>query len=140
LGLGTLAFSPLAMGVLTGKYAKVDDIPENSRGAGPSFAFFNEDDTWQDMPFFTQPTLDAVQQLKPLAKALDCSLAQLALAWVLHQPGITAVLTGASRISQLEDNAAAADLELSPAILSGITNALREVIDYEAPTAPNMES
>jgi len=140
LGLGTLAFSPLAMGVLTGKYTSATDLPQDSRGAGWAYAFFTEEDNWQDMPFFTQATLDAVGRLKPLAESLDASLAQLALAWCLHQPGVTSVLTGSSRLSQLEDNAAAADLQIPPETLDQITTTLADVATLDAPPIPNMES
>jgi aryl-alcohol dehydrogenase-like predicted oxidoreductase len=60
--------------------------------------------------------LEAVQRLKPLAAEAGCSLAQFALAWVLREPNVASAIVGASRPSQLDDNAAAADLEVDPAL------------------------
>jgi voltage-dependent potassium channel beta subunit len=132
LGLGNVVWSPLAMGILTGKYVSVDQVPPGSRGAGPAFPFNKKDDTWQDMPYFTQPVLDAVQQLKPLAVAAGCTLAQLALAWCLRQDGVSCVITGAKNAKQVEDNAGAADLDLDSRILDQVTEGLRPVADFDA--------
>jgi voltage-dependent potassium channel beta subunit len=140
LGLGTVVFSPLAMGILTGKYKTVDAIPPDSRGAGPSFAFISENDTWQDMPYFNAPTLAAVQTLVPIAKKAGCSLSQLALAWILRQSAVTSVITGARRPEQVEQNVVAADLDLDSTILDAVTEALRPVADFTAGPAPNMDS
>jgi aryl-alcohol dehydrogenase-like predicted oxidoreductase len=68
--------------------------------------------------FRTDPVLEAVQTLKPVAERAGCSLAQLAVAWVLAQPGITSAIVGASRPEQLRETAAAADLVVDPALLA----------------------
>ena len=140
LGLGTICWSPLAMGILTGKYTTVDSVPEGSRGAGPSFAFISEDDTWNDMPYFNQPTLDAVQALKPVADEAGCTLSQLALAWCLRDEAISAVITGAKRPAQIEETVIAADLELGEDVLAAVTEGLRDVADHSAAPAANMDS
>jgi aryl-alcohol dehydrogenase-like predicted oxidoreductase len=62
--------------------------------------------------------LEAVQQLKPVAAKAGCSLAQFALAWVLREPNVASAIVGASRPSQLDDNAAAADLKIDPALFA----------------------
>jgi voltage-dependent potassium channel beta subunit len=139
LGMGTIAFGPLAMGVLTGKYTSVDHVPPDSRGAGPAFAYFTEDDTWRDFPWFTQETLDAVQRLLPIADRAGCSPAQLALAWCLRQSPVSSVLVGATKVAHVEDNVVAGELQLDPAVLTEVSETLREVADFDAPTAPNMD-
>jgi len=64
------------------------------------------------------PVLEAVQKLKPIAAEAGCSLAQFALAWVLREPNVASAIVGASRPSQLDDNAAAADLVIDPALFA----------------------
>jgi aryl-alcohol dehydrogenase-like predicted oxidoreductase len=140
LGLGLLAFSPLALGVLSGKYISVDSMPADSRATGPPIAFYSEQDQWKDLPFFQQSVLDAIQQLRPLAEAAGCTTAQLALAWILRSDAISSVITGASRASQVEENAASADLQIAPAVLEQMSEILRPVADFNSPTMPNMDS
>jgi len=101
-GIGLVVWSPLAMGMLTGKYD--DGIPEGTR--------FANDERFKET-FFTEANVRRVQGLKTIADALDITRAQLALAWVLRQPGVSSVITGATKVSQIEDNMAAADVELS---------------------------
>jgi aryl-alcohol dehydrogenase-like predicted oxidoreductase len=107
-GVGNVVWSPLAMGVLTGKYADAKRAPEGTRAAG-AHAEMMED-------YFTQPVLDAVQRLVPLAKRAGCSLGQLALAWCLRLPEITSAIAGATKVSHVEDNVAAGDLNLDPSL------------------------
>jgi aryl-alcohol dehydrogenase-like predicted oxidoreductase len=140
LGLGTVVWSPLAMGILTGKYTSVDNVPDGSRGARPSFAFNSANDTLADMPYFNQPTLNAVQALSAVADQAGCTLSQLALAWCLRDPGVTAVITGATRPAQIEETAIAADLELADGILAAVTDGLRDVADFTAGPAVDMDS
>jgi aryl-alcohol dehydrogenase-like predicted oxidoreductase len=108
--VGLLAYSPLAMGVLSGKY-----LP----GAAPlADSRANSDDAHYMQRFLAQPVLEAVQRLKPLADKAGCSLAQLAIAWVIAQPGITSAIIGASRPEQIRETAKAADLAIDPALLA----------------------
>jgi voltage-dependent potassium channel beta subunit len=116
LGLGTVVWSPLAMGILTGKYTSVDDVPEDSRAAGEQRQFMQQ--------YFTQEVLDAVQQLRPVADDAGCSLAQLALAWCLRRPAVSSVIVGATKPSHVDDNAAAADLRLDRDVLAEVDRLL----------------
>jgi len=94
-------WSPLASGLLTGKY--VEGIPDGSRGAMQNMAFLQEE-------LLDQQKNHAVAQLQEIAHSLDCSVAQLALAWVAHNPRVSTVILGASRPEQLQENLAALDV------------------------------
>lgn len=109
-GIGQIVWSPLAMGVLSGKYAPGSAPPEGSRAAS--------DDEQYMRSFLNDPVLEAVQKLKPVADKAGCSMAQLAIAWVLAQPGITSAIIGARRPDQLKETVAAADLTIDPALLA----------------------
>jgi voltage-dependent potassium channel beta subunit len=119
LGLGNVVWSPLAMGVLTGKYRSVDDLPEGSRAAGRGRRFM---EAW-----LTQETLDAVAAAGKLAAEAGCSLSQLALAWCLRQPAVSSVIAGATRPEHVDDNVAAADLELDPRVVERFGDLLAPV-------------
>lgn len=103
-GLGQLVFSPLAQGVLTGKYSG-GKIPDQSRANDP------ERNLWMAR-YLDAEVLDRVDQLRPIADSQGISLAQLALAWCLRRPGISSVIIGATRIEQLEENAKSIGVEL----------------------------
>ncbi|MFP4662144.1 MAG: aldo/keto reductase family protein [Halanaerobiales bacterium] len=112
-GLGLVVFSPLAQGLLTGKYRKGQEIPEDSRAADP------DSNAWiKDM--LTEENLEKVEQLIKIADDLDISMPQLSLAWILHQPGISSALIGASKPEQVEENVKAVDVELSDELLDEI--------------------
>ena len=96
-GIGCIAFSPLAQGLLTGKY--LNGIPEGSR-ASKEHGFLQPKD-------ITEEKINIVRRLHSIAEKRDQTLAQLALSWVLRHPSMTSVLVGASSISQIEDNVAA---------------------------------
>ncbi|MCD5028011.1 L-glyceraldehyde 3-phosphate reductase [Enterococcus asini] len=98
-GLGAIVFSPLAQGLLTGRY--LNGIPEDSRAHRSDSPFLSEDRV--------EETLGKVRQLNDVAKDRGQTLAEMALAWNLRQPTIASVLIGASRVSQLEDNLKALD-------------------------------
>jgi voltage-dependent potassium channel beta subunit len=121
-GLGNVVWSPLAMGILTGKYADASRPPEGSRAAG-AFKDMMED-------YFTQPVLDAVQKLVPLAQGAGCTLAQLSLAWCLREPAVTSTIVGATKIEHVDENLAAADLDVDPAVFEEMNRIL-------APVAPS---
>ncbi|WP_368251609.1 L-glyceraldehyde 3-phosphate reductase [Enterococcus sp. 2201sp1_2201st1_B8_2201SCRN_220225] len=93
-GLGAIVFSPLAQGLLTGRY--LNGIPEDSRAHRSDSPFLSEDRV--------EETIDKVRQLNEVAKDRGQTLAEMALAWNLRQPTVASVLIGASRVSQLEDN------------------------------------
>jgi aryl-alcohol dehydrogenase-like predicted oxidoreductase len=100
-GLGLTTWSPLASGLLTGKYRA--GVPEGSRGAMPRMKFLLEG--------LTDPARNAaVGQLEAVAKDLGCSLAQLAIAWCAKNPNVSTVITGASRPEQVRENMKAVDV------------------------------
>ena len=121
-GLGLTTWSPLASGLLTGKYR--DGVPEGSRGAMDNMAFLR--DSLLDSKKNT-----AVAALAPIATELGCTLAQLALAWVAHNPRVSTVITGASKLSQLQSNLGAlAVLErLTPEVLARVDAATLALAD-----------
>jgi voltage-dependent potassium channel beta subunit len=103
IGLGLTVWSPLASGLLTGKYR--DGIPEGSRAALPGYE-------WLQGMVTDAGSGEKVQRLKAVADDLDCTLAQLALAWCARHPRVSTVITGASRVEQVEENLKA--LEVLP--------------------------
>jgi voltage-dependent potassium channel beta subunit len=100
-GLGTTIWSPLASGLLTGKYNK--GIPDGSRLA--NMKWLREEFEKHNM--LAAETLGKIEKLSGIARDLDTTLAQLAIAWCLKNPNVSSVITGASRIEQVEDNLAA---------------------------------
>lgn len=98
-GIGCIAFSPLAQGMLTSKY--LNGIPENSRAADP--------DSFLSPEFITQENLERIRGLASIAEQRGQSLAQMALAWCLRKPQITTVLIGASSPEQIQENVGALD-------------------------------
>jgi aryl-alcohol dehydrogenase-like predicted oxidoreductase len=120
-GLGNVVWSPLAQGILTGKYTSARAVPKDTRAASNAAGMMSD--------YFTQPVLDAVQQLKPLAAKAGCTLGQLALAWCLRDEIVSAVIVGATRPEQVDENVAAADLSIDPEIF-------REMDRIVAPVAP----
>ena len=108
-GIGLVTWSPLAMGMLTGKYD--NGVPPNSRF---------EREAWARERFLTEENVGKVHQLKPIADELGLSRAQLALAWILRQPGVSSVITGATRPEQVLDNVKAADVHLSAEVIKQI--------------------
>ncbi len=122
-GLGNVVWSPLAMGILTGKYVDVKSPPSGTRAAGAGA------DMMED--YFKQPVLDAVQRLKPLAQSAGCSLAQLSLAWCLRQPAVTSVIVGATKPEHVDDNVAAGDLNIDGSVFDEMNRVLEPVLPYE---------
>jgi voltage-dependent potassium channel beta subunit len=113
IGLGLTTWSPLASGLLTGKYR--GGIPAGSRGAVESYAFLR--------PRLTdEKGNEIVGRLQPLAAALGCTLAQLALAWCLKNRRVSTVITGATRVAQVQENMKALDVagRLTPEVLARI--------------------
>jgi len=112
-GYGSTTWSPLASGLLTGKYQ--NGIPQDSRGGLKGYQWLH--------PKLTDPqNLAKVSALEPLAKKLGCSLSQLAIAWCLKNPFVSTVITGASRAAQVKENMKAADMAdaLTPEIMTAI--------------------
>ena len=111
-GLGLTVWSPLAQGLLTGKYN--DGVPKNSRG--DVTPWLEED--------LTPANIEKAKKLATLAGKLDITLSQLALAWILRRPEITCAITGATRVEQLEENVIAADVVLTEGTLTEIETIL----------------
>ena len=117
-GIGQVVYSPLAQGVLTGKYKPGQPLPEGSRAADPQQNMFLNGGK------LDEAVLERVQKLVPIAEREGLSMSQLALAWCLRLPNISSVIIGASKPAQVEDNAGASGKTLSPEILSEIDAAL----------------
>lgn len=116
-GYGTTTFSPLASGLLTGKYSR--GIPADSRGALEGY-------DWLRDRLTDQKTLAQVQALEPIAQELGCTLSQLGLAWCLKNPFVSSVITGASRVQQVHENMKASEVapKITPEILERIDKIL----------------
>ncbi len=123
LGLGNVVWSPLAQGILTGKYGSIADLPEGSRAAGPQGGFMRR--------YWRAEVLDAVGRLAPLAAKAGCSTSQLALAWCLRRPEVTSVIVGATSTRHVDENVAAADLRIDDDVLKEVSRLLEPVL---APT------
>lgn len=109
-GIGQVVFSPLAQGLLTGKYKSAADIPQDSRAAKLEWVRNG----------ITEEKIAKVNQLSAIAGELNITVGQLALSWVLRQPNVASALVGASRPQQVEENAQASDIELSREIIDKI--------------------
>jgi len=110
-GISQIVWSPLGQGVLTGKYRPDAPPPAGSRATSEEMGM------WMDR-LLARPVLEAVERLKPLAAEAGLSLAQFSLAWVLREPNVASAIIGASRPSQVEENAAAADATVDPALFT----------------------
>jgi len=115
-GISQIVFSPLAQGVLTGKYPPGQPPPAGTRWSTESMNLF--------MNQYDDAVLTRVQRLRPIADGLGITMGQLALAWVLREPNVAAAIVGASRPQQVADNAAASGIELDAETLAGIDEAL----------------
>jgi aryl-alcohol dehydrogenase-like predicted oxidoreductase len=120
-GIGQIVWSPIAQGVLTGKYLPGQAPPEGSRATDPTGSGFIKG-------FLRDEVLEKVQQLKPVADELGLTMAQLAVAWVLTNPNVSSAIVGASRPEQVRDNAAAAGRKLEPEVLRKIDSILDGVV------------
>jgi len=125
VGMGQIVWSPIAQGVLTGKYVPGEEPPAGSRAtdekSGANFIkrFLNDD------------VLTRVQRLKPIAEQAGLTLAQLAVAWTLQNPNVSSAIVGATRPEQLEDNVKAAGVRLDTALLKAIDEVLGDTIERD---------
>ena len=120
-GLGQVVWSPVAQGVLTGKYLPGQPPPAGSRATDPTGSTFVKN-------FLREEVLERVQRLRPLADEAGLSLAGLAVAWVLQNGGVSSAIVGASRPEQLRDTVAAAGVRLDPALLEQVDAVLGDVV------------
>ena len=124
LGISQVVFSPIAQGVLTGKYLPGQPVPEGSRATDKDGSGFIKN-------LLTDDTLTKVQALRPLADAEGLTMAQLAIAWVLNNDNVASAITGGSRPEQISANAAAAGKRLSAETLAGIDAALGDAVQRD---------
>jgi 1-deoxyxylulose-5-phosphate synthase len=118
-GIGQVVWSPLAQGVLTGKYRRGEPPPADARAAGSMGRFMGR--------LLRPKALDAVANLGPIADEAGLTMSQLALAWVLRSPYLTSAIVGASRPEQVFENARAASVRLSDDVVAAVDSALARV-------------
>ena len=116
-GISQIVWSPLAQGVLTGKYMPGVGYASGTRAEARSDGFMSR--------YLAADVLERVQRLRPIADGLGITMGQLALAWVLHEPNLASAIVGASRPEQVAENAAASGVELDQSTLTAIEDALR---------------
>lgn len=124
-GLGQIVWSPIAQGVLTGKYKPGQPVPEGSRATDTNGGadFVNR--------WLTDDVLSAVTKLEPIAADMKLTLAQLAIAWVLSNSNVSSAIVGASRPEQITENAKAAGITLPDDVLSAIDYALGDLVQTD---------
>jgi aryl-alcohol dehydrogenase-like predicted oxidoreductase len=116
-GIGQIVWSPIAQGALTGKYLPGQDHPTGSRANDPNGSAMIAG-------FMTDSILTRVQELKPVAEEAGLSLAQLAIAWTLQNPNVSAAIIGATRAEQVRENVKAAGVKLDPEVMNRIDGVL----------------
>lgn len=124
-GISQIVWSPLAQGVLTGKYSPDAPPPADTRAASESMGGFIG-------RLMQRPVLEAVQRLKPLAAEAGLTLSQFALAWVLREPNVASAIIGASRPEQVDENAAASGATVDPALFAEAERLLDEALAVAA--------
>lgn len=122
-GMGQIVFSPLAQGILTGKYKPNQVLPSDSRAANSAVNHVINS-------YLQEDVLVCVEELGQLAQQLGIQLSQLALAWVLRQPGVSSALIGASNPQQIEENVKAVDITLGQHTLDQIDRILKQVAGF----------
>lgn len=136
LGISQIVWSPIAQGVLTGKYLPGQPVPEGSRAT-------DERGSQMIANWMKDEVLNRVQELKPIAQELDLSLAQLAVAWVLQNDNIGAAIIGASRPEQVTENAKASGIEIPEELMQRIDEVLGDVVERDpsitATRSPRLE-
>jgi aryl-alcohol dehydrogenase-like predicted oxidoreductase len=120
-GISQIVWSPLAQGVLTGKYKPGEEVPADSRASSDEMG-------WAMERYLSDELLEAVQRLVPIAEGAGLTMVQLALAWVLRQENVASAIVGASRPEQVHAKAAASGVALSEAVLDAIDQALGDVV------------
>jgi aryl-alcohol dehydrogenase-like predicted oxidoreductase len=120
-GISQIVWSPLAQGVLTGKYSPGEPPPKDSRAASESMSDF--------ISWLVEPrVLEAVERLRPVAEQAGLTMVQLALAWVLRQPNVASAIVGASRPEQVHANASASGIVLSADTVAAVDEALGDLL------------
>lgn len=119
-GLGQIVFSPLAQGILTGKYRAGQSLPQGSRATNDSRNKFI-------FSYLKDHVLACVGRLEEVAQGIGVQLPELAIAWILRQPGVSSAIIGASRPEQIENNVKATQLHLTPDVLQEIDLIINEI-------------
>lgn len=122
-GMGQVVFSPLAQGILTGKYKPGQAVPAGSRAA-------NDKTNGIINSYLREDVLQVAEKLEQLAATIGASLSQFALAWVLRQPNVSSAIIGSSRPAQIEENIKSVDIELSDELLSQTEAILAEISGF----------
>lgn len=133
LGISQIVWSPIAQGVLTGKYLPGEAAPEGSRASDKEAGKFIE-------RYMNEEILTAVQKLMPIAEDHGLNLAQLAVAWVLQNPNVASALVGASRPEQIASNVAAAGVTLDDAAMHSIDSVLGDLAQQDPSLTKSPES
>lgn len=120
-GIRQIVWSPLAQGVLSGKYLPGQPVPPDSRAANKNMSGFMG--RYQD-----DKTLATIQRLRPIADELNLTMSQLAMAWILVKENVASVITGASRPDQVSENAAASGVKLESTTLNAIDSVLEPLL------------
>ncbi|MBZ4322008.1 aldo/keto reductase family protein [Streptomyces huiliensis] len=128
-GLGQVVWSPLAQGILTGKYLPGGEPPTGSRAADPTGKGFVDMLVGHWMR--DDAVLRAVQELRPVAREAGLTMSQLAIAWVLRNPSVTSAIIGASRPEQVRENVAASGVRLDEAVLTRVDDILAPHIERD---------
>lgn len=131
-GIGQIVWSPLAQGVLSGKYPPGEEHPRGSRAASAEMG-------WAMERYLPDEVLRAVQRLQPIAAAAGLTMAQMALTWILRRGEVSSAIVGASRPEQVSANASASGIELGDQVLAAIDEALADVIISEPRLAGSAE-
>lgn len=122
-GLGLIVFSPLAQGILTGKYKPGQQIPEGTRAA-------NNQTNGVINSYLREDVLQCTVQLSDMANELGATLSQFALAWILRQPAVSSAIIGSSRPVQIEENLKAIEFQLTPDIISETEKILSSISHF----------
>ncbi|MDI5966646.1 aldo/keto reductase family protein [Streptomyces sp. SL13] len=128
-GVGQMVWSPLAQGLLTGKYRAGEPLPTGSRADGPARSQFAAGALAEDV-------LRRVSELTPLADELGITMPQLALAWVLRNPNVSCAIVGASRPEQIAETAAASGIELADEVVKRIDDILGPIVERDPAKTP----
>jgi aryl-alcohol dehydrogenase-like predicted oxidoreductase len=121
-GIGQIVWSPIAQGILTGKYLPGEKSPSGSRATD------KKGGANMIKGFMTEPILTAVQKLIPIAAKVDLTPAQLAIAWVLQNPNVSSAIIGATKPSQIKENVKASGVKLDQGIMAEIDAVLSGVV------------
>ena len=127
-GISQIVWSPLAQGILTGKYRPGEPPPEDSRASSPAMNYFMDDASKETL-------LERVQELLAVSRDVGITPAQLALAWVLREPNVASAIVGASRPEQVEENAGASEIELDEGTLDRIEEILGDSVAWDGPAS-----